>query len=354
MLNGIRSVSIYLGDTCNFDCTYCDRGYIKSLGGQTLKHSDIDDVFKFFDWLFDQPTPDLKFISLHGGEPFLFMSRMDTIMDHMAPELRKRNLRALITTNGSLILENKEFVEKYQDILSLNWSYDFNFQEINREALPVEEIANFVRTTKAGLYFQFVCPEEGFNIDTAAEVIKTCQLAKVKEINIIPLRHHRGADKFKSFVEDMDLNKFVASFLPFLHTLYAHGLDVSIDGIVDGKIDKHLLDNHGKFILGPDGYIYPEFDFLEYKREEYRTGQWDCDPPKIYRTKDEDSLLLKSCRSCPSKSLCGLKYFYSMFFLTPGKKCKDFYEIIDITAKHLYTLKSKPSLLHWFPPNDKT
>ena len=127
-----------------------------------------------------------------------------------------------------------------------------------------------------------------------------------------------------------------------------------IDGIIDGEIDKHLLDDHGKFILSPDGYIYPEFDFLEYKRPEYRTGQWNLDEPKIYRKSDEDALLLKKCRKCPSKELCGLKYFYAMFAIEPGVKCVEFYQIINLTAKHLNRLKEKPSLLHWVPPNDKT
>jgi radical SAM protein with 4Fe4S-binding SPASM domain len=152
----------------------------------------------------------------------------------------------------------------------------------------------------------------------------------------------------------MDLRVFTANFLPFLHTLYAYGLDVAIDGIYTGVIDKHILDNHGKFILSPDGYIYPEYDFLEYKRDEYRIGKWDSNPPVLNRTKDEDSLLLKSCRTCESRPLCGLKYMYAMFSVAPGVKCKEFYQIIDITAKHLYNLKSKPSMLHWVPPNAKT
>jgi radical SAM protein with 4Fe4S-binding SPASM domain len=353
-LKGIRYISVYLGDACNYDCSYCDRGYIKSIGSQTLKHSDTDSIYRFFDWVWKQEAPDLKFIGMHGGEPFLFISRMDDILTNLGPELRKRGLRVNITTNGSLILENKDFIEKWQDILSMNWSYDFNFQSINREALEVKETADFVRTTKAGLYFQFVCPEDAFNIDTAAEVINTCRLARVKQINIIPLRHHRGAHKFKSFVEQMDLNRFVANFLPFLQTLYVHGLNVSIDGIYEGKIDKHILDNHGKFILSPDGYIYPEFDFLEYQRPEYRIGQWNSEIPTLSRTKDEDSLLLRHCRTCPSKPLCGLKYMYAMFSVEPGKKCEEFYKIIDITQKHLYNLKSQPSLLHWFPPHDQT
>ena len=353
-LNGIRFISVYLGDACNFDCTYCDRGYIKSLGGQTMKHSDLPGVFKFFDWVWGQDHSDLDFILLHGGEPFLFVSRMEQILEHLAPQLRERGLKVTITTNGSMILDNKEFIIKWQDILNMNWSYDFNFQDLNRESLDVKEVADFVRTTKCGLYFQFVCPLNGINIDTAAEIVNTCKLTKVGKVNIIPLRHHRGAHKFKSFLEETDMSEFIRNFLPFIHTLYAHGLDISIDGIHEGVIDKHILDNHGKFILSPDGYIYPEFDFLEYKRDEYKIGKWNELVPVLYRSRPEDDILLKKCRTCESKSLCGIKYLYSMFCIEPGKKCKEFYKIIDISARHLNELKTKPSILHWVPPNVKT
>jgi radical SAM protein with 4Fe4S-binding SPASM domain len=352
MFDGIRYVSIYLGNSCNFDCTYCDRGYINSIGGQTLKHSDVPDVIKFFDWMWQHPTPDLKFLTFHGGEPFLFVSRMDEILEQLAPKLRERGLRMIITSNGSKILENKEFILKYQDLLTINWSYDFNFQEVNRTALPMKEIASFIRSTQTGLSYQFVVPSEAFTPETAASVIHTCRDTLVSRVTIIPLRHHRGAHKFKSFVEEMDLSRFVAGFVTFIETLYIHGLDINIDGIMDGEVDKHILDNHGKFILSPDGYIYPEFDFLEYKRPEYRIGQWNSKTPIIERTKDEDQVLLRKCKTCPSRPSCGLKYFYAMFDVEPGKKCVDFYQIVDITAKHLHKLKAKPSLLHWFPPND--
>ena len=115
-LSGIRYISIYLGDTCNFDCSYCDRGYIKGLGGQTLKHSDLPDIFKFFDWLKEQETPDLTFLVLHGGEPFLFISRMKELLGYLGPWVREKGIRISITTNGSLILENKDFVEEWVSI----------------------------------------------------------------------------------------------------------------------------------------------------------------------------------------------------------------------------------------------
>ena len=45
---GIRSVTIYLGDTCNFDCVYCERAYIKhDIGSQNLNKADFDDIIEF-------------------------------------------------------------------------------------------------------------------------------------------------------------------------------------------------------------------------------------------------------------------------------------------------------------------
>ena len=49
-LDKLKHISVYLGNTCNFDCTYCDREYIaKDIGGQTLKHKWVDLVVDFFD-----------------------------------------------------------------------------------------------------------------------------------------------------------------------------------------------------------------------------------------------------------------------------------------------------------------
>ena len=344
--SGIGVITIYMGDTCNFNCLYCDRDYIKyDIGSQNLRASDNNDIFKFMQLAADH-AKDLKNISFHGGEPFLYIKRIDRILDVIAP-MFPDDMLFFITTNGSKVAENEWFFKKWGKQIRLTFSYDFMYQEVNREAVDIEKVAEMVQKYDSGMLFQFVIPptREAFNEFSIAEVISTMKRARCDTLNLIPLRHHRGKRKFKVLIDDVDLKWFSVDLMRFVQTLYVQGININIDGNYD-KIDKNYLENHSKLILSPDGYIYPEFDYLEYKREEYRTGQWK-DKQILYRVGDENPLLLPGCRTCPQKSTCGLKYLYAMFDEEPQGKCIEFYGIIDLMVKHLHKLKQQPTLMHW-------
>ena len=348
---GISVVTIYLGDTCNFDCVYCDRGYIKDeIGSQTLRTSDHDDIVKFMKVVADKAT-DLVNVTFHGGEPFLFIKRIDRLLDEIAP-LFPDDMLYFITTNGSKVVNNEWFFEKWGKNIRLTFSYDFMYQEVNREAVDVEAVSKVLRKYDSGMLFQFVIPptREAFNEWSIAEVISTMKKARCDTLNLIPLRHHRGKHKFKVLIDDVDLKWLAVDLMRFVQTMYIQGININIDGNYE-KIDKNYLENHGKLILSPDGYIYPEFDYLEYKREEYRIGQWKG-IQRLYRVGDEDPLLLEGCRTCTSKPLCGLKYLYAMFEEEPKGKCVEFYQIVSLMVKHLHTLKKKTSLMHWIGIGD--
>ena len=49
IIEDCQDVSIYLGDVCNFNCTYCDRDYIKdTIGGQKMSADDVPAILEFF------------------------------------------------------------------------------------------------------------------------------------------------------------------------------------------------------------------------------------------------------------------------------------------------------------------
>jgi sulfatase maturation enzyme AslB (radical SAM superfamily) len=340
-----------MGDTCNFDCHYCDRGYIKDvIGSQNLKGSSLDYLEKLIDDMIDEGA-NIKNFSFHGGEPFLYIKKIDVILDRLWTKIESLGVEKFnMTTNGSLIAENEWFMEKWGSKFHITLSYDFNFQGRNREIFDFHKMVEVVQKNNSSIQFQFVVPiddPEGLSIDTVYHVIKDMRAAGSNVINLIPLRHLRGATKFKVLVEETDLKMFVKNFAMFVHTLYANGMQIYLDGNYQG-IDKHYLDNHHKIILSPDGYMYPEFDFLEYQRPEYRVGQWITDDkPILYRVKPEDELLLPGCLDCPSRPFCGLKFLYSMFEKEPGKNCVEFYQIIAIFVAHLAELQKKSSMFHW-------
>lgn len=112
-LNKIQSIVLYLGNTCNFDCVYCDRGYIENLGGQNLTRSTSDEMREFIEWVERQPN-EIKQLSFHGGEPLLFVIRMKEIMEWAYPILIRNGWKMSITTNGSLIKKNEDFLKNMQ------------------------------------------------------------------------------------------------------------------------------------------------------------------------------------------------------------------------------------------------
>ncbi len=340
---GIKAITVYLGDTCNFDCVYCDRTYIREdIGSQNLSKRSFDDIVNFMK-IAKEHAKDLKAITFHGGEPMLYIKRIDQLMDLIHP-LFGDSVEYYMTTNGSLIPENEWFFAKWKHF-HVTLSYDFNYQEINREAIDLKALADTLYRNDCYLMFQFVCPPDGFNENTLAAIISACKESRCDTLNLIPLRHHRGKQKFKVLIDDFDMKWYSVYLMRFIHALYVQGINLNIDGNYE-KIDKQYLNNHGKLILSPDGYIYPEFDYLEYKRKEFRVGKWRGGV-ELDRVKSEEDFIREGCRSCELRDVCGLKYLYHMFDEEPGGKCVDFYRTISLMVRHLHKLKQKPTLMHW-------
>lgn len=347
-LESIRLIVIYLGNQCNFDCTYCDRSYIADLGGQNMGSSHVDKLQRFFEWV-DSQDNSVKYVTFHGGEPMLFMKRINEIMEWLAPMARRNNWLISFTTNGSLVVENEAFFEKYQGILAATISYDFMFQKENREEFDVEAMANVLNKYCNRWQWQWVLPidhPKSFSFENIANVVSTCYKTGCTTLNIIPLRHLRGKDKFTVFIDDVNLKQFMEAFFEFLQVLYVKRIDTYIDGNYK-FVDKAYFADHSKLILGPDGFIYPEFEWLEYKITDARTGQWDSDAPTIWKDIGDDDKILESCYTCSSRPSCGLKYLYKMFDEQPKGNCKYFYQIMNIAIMHIDRLKEKRNLVEW-------
>ena len=355
-LDSLRHISIYFGNTCNFDCTYCDREYISvDIGGQTLKTSWVEKVGNFLDKIVPQ-CKNLRTISLHGGEPFLFVSRMDAVLTRIKHHINTTDRRVFITTNGSLIAANEDFLKKWGNYLRFTISYDFMFQEENREGFDVVEMSRVIHENGATMQWQYVVPSDSpraFSMDAIKNIIHTCNSTGCNTINLIPLRHRRGARKFEVIIDRLDLAEWFDGFLQLITILYTKKVRVYIDGTYGNisEIDKFYYDNHNKIILSPDGYLYPEYDFLEYKRTEFKVGQWtdgtENFDPVFYRQQDELNLIRKDCDTCPSKDSCGLKYLYKMFDEQPQGSCVMFYKMLDASVGFAYKLQQKENVFEW-------
>jgi radical SAM protein with 4Fe4S-binding SPASM domain len=217
-------------------------------------------------------------------------------------------------------------------------------------------MSNTIHEYGSKMQWQYVIPindPKAFSMEAVTNIIKTAQQTKCNTINLIPLRHKRGARKFEVLIDDIDLEEFFANFVQFITILYAKGMEIYVDGTYGPleAIDKFYYDNHHKVILSPDGYMYPEFDFLEYKRCEFRVGQWTNGTaefmPTFFRQQDEKNLIRDDCYTCSSKNTCGLKYLYKMFDEQPKGSCVRFYRMMDMATAFAYKLQQKSSVFEW-------
>lgn len=340
ILSECRLIAIYLGNTCNFDCNYCDRDYIQQdIGGQNLSKSNLDNIKNFFDQIYKESSLNISLISLHGGEPFLYVKRMDQILNDLQPYLDKYGIRVVITTNGSLLLQNTDFIRKWSKYLNITFSYDFIYQELNRDVVDIFSIGSLFEELSIPVMWQFVMPltdKKMYSQELIDDILLKSKIINAKSINLIPLRHHRGKSKFQDFFDKIDYDSFINDFNSFVDNLQQH-IRVIIDGS-ENNIDKNYTGKHYKIILSPDGFIYPEYDFVEYKSVDFRVGQWNSNLPNFkpifYPPNDETLLIKEKCINCSSRSQCGIKFLYKMFDVEPKDSCVTFYRQIKSIINH--------------------
>lgn len=349
----IQDVSIYVGPACNFNCTYCDRAYVKNVGVDSVECDPalvdfVVDVVKHS----EHPM-----VSFHGGEPLVYVKTMEKIIQAVldkVPNFQERGLVFFIQTNGSLITKQREFFEKYRSVLYVSISYDFKFQGDNRTEFDIGATLQQLNDLGIGVNLQYVIPtyqKDAFDLQAYTEIMRLYKTYRIARLNLILLRHIRREDRFETVIADesIDLKKFFLDFMQFVQLLYVSGINLYIDGHTD-KIDKNYFDDHKQMVLAPNGMIVPEYQFIEYNDYDFAIGRWK---PYVEISRDQmpekaAKKIRKECQTCPMTDLCGLRYHYAMFDMDPPtpERCKEFYSLNMIAIKHLYKLKEKPTLLH--------
>ena len=302
-------------------------------------------MLEFFSWVASTPNQ-IERVSFHGGEPLLFIKRMDEIMEWLQPLAKQNKWKLSFTSNGSLVKENEWFFEKYSGIFAATISFDFMFQQLNRELFDVDAMADVLNKHCDHWLWQFVLPIDhpaAFSLDLVENIVYWCYKTNCRVVNVIPLRHKRGKDKFDVIIDRLDLKQFLGGFIEFIQILYIKKLTVFIDGNYD-RIDKAYFGEHQKAVLSPDGYLYPEFDFLEYKVEDSRIGNWRT--KELWQNKGDEGRIPDSCLGCEKRPSCGLKYLYHLFDETPKGSCKEFYTYVDYAIMHNAKLQEQKTLLH--------
>lgn len=346
---GLKDVSIYVGGSCNFACSYCDRAYINKVGVQSM---DFDpDLVDFIVDIFK--TGETPIVSFHGGETLIYIKTIEKIIDGILAQVPNFSSQFFIQTNGSLILKHRDFFEKFKHNLFVSISYDFLYQGVNRTEYDIDSTVNFLQTLDIGIQLQYVIPSNSgnpFEVENFSNIVRLYKKYKITSLDLIVLRHIRHEDRFETVIanEAIDLKQFFKAFIQFVELLYVSGINVVIDGHTS-EIDKDYYNQHKQIVLAPNGLIVPEYQFIEYKSYEFALGKWK--PPRILiRDESPNSAKKKirtECTTCSRKNLCGLQYYYAMFDLDPPSpnRCREFYALTELTIKHLFKLKKHRTLL---------
>jgi radical SAM protein with 4Fe4S-binding SPASM domain len=348
-LHNLQDISIYVGGLCNFNCQYCDRDFVKKTGAQKLSFDQ--EIVDFIAEVYELGVKPM--VSFHGGETLLYIDVIKKIIHGLNEKGLRERAHFFIQTNGSLILKNRDFFEKYKEQLYVSISYDFYFQKENRTEFDIHSTLAFLDDLNIPKQLQYVVPTNAtnpFDVEVYSSIIRLYKKYRINSLNLILLRHRRGPDDFKTLIADpsIDLKKLFLGFIQFVQLLYVSGINLALDGHSKG-IDKQYYSNHKQFVISPDGLIYPEYQFIEYKHPEFAIGQWRH-PVQLNRTefgKEAAESMRPECKVCPMSVVCGLRYYYAMFSIDPPapQRCREFYSLLNLSLAHLFKLKKHRSLL---------
>jgi radical SAM protein with 4Fe4S-binding SPASM domain len=344
-LSKCRNISVYLGGNCNFACQYCDRAKIKeAVGYSQMAPTEAPAIARFVrDVLGNEHDGELM-MSFFGGEPFVFVKTMDEVIRLVLQEYPK--MRFLVQTNGELILKNKDFIERWNKHLHISISYDFAFQGLNRTEYDIDSTLAFIKPLVNHVQLQYVMPvnrPDCFTVDKLAAVVRIFERYQPNRLSLIPLRHLRGPDRFKTFIDDVPLQDVFVKMLQWIQLLHLYRVPTLIDGMISG-IEKSYFADHKQLVIAPDGYLYPEFDFVEYKVEGARIGEWR-DRTVVERVKDDSHLIHTRCQTCEARNKCGIKYLYKMWANKPDEHCLDASKMYELLIRHNFALMRAPNLL---------
>ena len=132
----LSSFTLYMTDDCNFECDYC---YQKK-GTTYMDTSTIETGFAFFSQYLEKDC----YINFYGGEPLMAFDKIQHAVEIIKNKLNDKNVIFSISTNGSLLNEQKlEFLNRNK--FSLLLSFDGFAQNIQRKKGSYNHIVTIIK-----------------------------------------------------------------------------------------------------------------------------------------------------------------------------------------------------------------
>lgn len=342
----IHDISVYMQAQCNYNCHYCDRDYLDAKSIGRLKQSDVTDIVTYINKL------EYNMISFHGGEPLLNVRVIDSIIDNTSD-----TSLIFIQTNGSLILKNKDFFQKHKNQLFVSISYDFLFQEENRGSFDIVGTINFLKENGIQVKLQSVLPmydlrSTGFEF--VQSVYDVFSKAPFDGLTLIPLQFIRN-DKGYNYIYTkgvIPMKVYLARFQKLLEYLYVMNIYSTVMGYED-DYNRHYFDYTKQLVIAPDGYVYPDYAFVENMSEYSRLGAWRNNMISIKTLPTSEIASDPYCLTCSRNDKCGRQYvstmnkhLYNIEYPSHNDRgdCKLFSTGMEYLMNYNTTLQRKPTL----------
>ena len=123
----LKRLLIKLGSKCNLQCKYCHQ--------RKVNYKFNDDILKFL-----QNCNDLECITFSGGEPLLFKSEIQKIID----TVKDKNVQFKIVTNGTLFNNDTiDWINRNNIVIGMSFDGFKNLRGMTADFTALDEIKNF-------------------------------------------------------------------------------------------------------------------------------------------------------------------------------------------------------------------
>lgn len=241
-----KKAYIEITNTCNLNCNFCPK---------TKRESLFMDTGQFIH-IIKEISPYTKFVYFHiMGEPLVH-----PLLGEFLSICQDYNLKAIITTNGTLIKEKKDILLASKSLHKINISlHSFDKNQYNYSLCEyINEIIDFVKNASKNT----ICVLRLWNIDIdnseksyeqnkdalafiksllGIEIDLCLELSKCKSIKLMPNLYIEKANKF----DWPNINSKVIS-----DKVFCHALRDQFGILSDGSVVPCCLDKDGDITLG--------------------------------------------------------------------------------------------------------
>ena len=232
----IPSLVLNVTDNCNMQCRYCP-----PYGENLCKGKEQIDITVAKTLIKLAKQNHFKTVRLTGGEPLLFPSQLQILLDECGNSFE----RLVLNTNGALLHKYFDLLEKYKHNLVLKISFDsLNPAEFN-ELTQSTDFERVFENINAAISFGFQVEINAVLVNQSFESIKqliTYYTEKKVPMKLLTLSNYYGSVKTEC---NFDLNGLV----DYLETVSEKKINEALNGNRGVEMRKYTINNTTVFFI---------------------------------------------------------------------------------------------------------